>query len=293
MTSTVRDRLWLWCHPPGSHTRTQDQHGIPGRSIITPAGAAAYLGIPNVLFVRYEFDPQPPFEHHAAPLAALKQVVWSIEGGAGGDVDAVLALTKTLPNLRGIILDDYFARVTATARMGLEQAGDAPREPDPAFSVEAIQGLRQGLVVDGRRLDLWVVLYAHELGWETVLRPHLELCDVATLWTWNAAELVNLEQNFAKFEHIVGTKRNVLGVYMWDYGTKQPMPLAAMEHQCSLGLRWLQEGRIYGIIFLASCICDLGLEAVEWARMWITKIGREMICPIVANPLDSGSDCLR
>src|SRR5262245_41949182 len=101
---TLRDRTWLWCHPPGSHTRTPDQHGIPGESIITPAAAAAYLGIPNILFVRYEFDPYPPFDSHAAPLAWLKQVVWSVEGGGGGDVAAVLALTKTLPNLRGIIL---------------------------------------------------------------------------------------------------------------------------------------------------------------------------------------------
>jgi hypothetical protein len=270
---TLRDRIWLWCHPAGSHTRTPEQHGIPGESIITPAEAATYLGIPNVLFVRYELDPHPPFASHAASLASMKQVVWSVEGGGGGDVPSVLALAKTLPNLRGIILDDYFARVTATARMGLEAGGDAAGKPDPVFSMESIRGLRDRLVVDGRRLDLWVVLYAHELGWQTVLRPHLELCDVVTLWTWKAAELANLEQNFARFEQVVGDKRKVLGVYMWDYGAKHPMPLLMMEHQCSLGLRWLREGRIDDMIFLASCICDLGLEAVDWAREWIGKHG--------------------
>lgn len=272
MTNILRDRFWLWCHPAGSHTRIQDPHGIPGHSTITPVEAAAVMGISNILFVRYELDPQPPFQPHALPLASMRQVVWSIEGGGGGDVEAILALTKMLPKLSGVILDDYFARVTATARMGMEAAGDVGK-PDPSFSVGAIRELRDRLMVDGRRLDLWVVLYAHELGWETVLRPHLDLCDVVTLWTGNAADLVNLNQNFARFEQVVGEKRKVLGIYLWDYGAKEPMPLSAMEHQCSLGLRWLQEGRIEGMIFLASCICDLGLEAVEWAKEWIAENG--------------------
>jgi hypothetical protein len=51
------------------------------------------------------------------------------------------------------------------------------------------------------------------------------------------------------------------------------MPLPVMEQQCSLGLRWLQEGRIEGMIFLASCLCDLGLEPVEWTRKWIAEHG--------------------
>src|SRR6516225_5283153 len=96
---TVRARLWLWCHPPGSHTRSPEQHGIVGHSTIEPVTAAAYLAIPNVPFVRYELAPQPPFESHARPLASMNQVVWSVEGGGGGDVDAALELAETLPSM--------------------------------------------------------------------------------------------------------------------------------------------------------------------------------------------------
>ncbi len=46
-----------------------------------------------------------------------------------------------------------------------------------------------------------------------------------------------------------------------------------MEWQFNLVLHWLQEDRIEGMIFLASCICDLGLGAVEWARQWIAQNG--------------------
>ena len=53
------------------------------------------------------------------------------------------------------------------------------------------------------------------------------------------------------------------------------MPVSVMQKQCQLGLQWLQQGQIEGMIFLASCICDLGLEAVEWTRKWIQEVGEE------------------
>ena len=68
-----------------------------------------------------------------------------------------------------------------------------------------------------------------------------------------------------------------LGCYLWDYGKKKPMPLDLMQHQCEMGLEWLKKGRIEGMIFLASCICDLELEAVEWTRNWIAKVRSEQI----------------
>jgi len=49
-------------------------------------------------------------------------------------------------------------------------------------------------------------------------------------------------------------KRTLLGLYMWDFGTRRPMPLDRMKKQCALALKWLQEGRIEGMIFLATSI---------------------------------------
>jgi hypothetical protein len=87
-----------------------------------------------------------------------------------------------------------------------------------------------------------------------------------TFWTWRAEDLAKLEANFARFEAIAPKSRKVLGCYMWDYGTRQPMPLALFQQQYHQGMRWLREGRIEGMIFLASCICDLGIDTVEWLR---------------------------
>jgi hypothetical protein len=46
-----------------------------------------------------------------------------------------------------------------------------------------------------------------------------------------------------------------------------------MKYQCEAALRWLHQGRIEGIVFLANTQEDLGFESVEWTRDWITKVG--------------------
>jgi hypothetical protein len=55
------------------------------------------------------------------------------------------------------------------------------------------------------------------------------------------------------------------------------MPLDRMERQCTLGLEWLRRRRIEGMIFLATCICDLDLDAVEWTRRWIAQVADEKL----------------
>ena len=34
---------------------------------------------------------------------------------------------------------------------------------------------------------------------------------------------------------------------------------------------------IDGVIFLASCICDLELQTVEWTRQWIAEVGEQLL----------------
>jgi hypothetical protein len=40
MNAALRDRLWLWNHVSGSHTRSPEQWGLPGCSSIAPVAAA-------------------------------------------------------------------------------------------------------------------------------------------------------------------------------------------------------------------------------------------------------------
>lgn len=258
----VRDKLWIWGHEVGSHTtgRAIEQWGLPGPSRMTPTEAAHYMGIPGCVMVVYGNKPEPPFEQYHLPMTTLDRVVWSIVGDAGStrnndesDLEHVLALRKRYDNLSGAMMDDFFH--TGNAR----------------HSVEALAGFHRQL--HAASLDLWVVLYHKQL--DLPVAEHLEHCDVVTLWTMSDDELAVLEENFEKCEALASGKRVVMGCYMWNYSRNRPMTMELMEKQCELSLGWMKEGRLDGMIFLASCICDLGLEAVEWVRQWIARVGDE------------------
>lgn len=268
--SHVRDRFWIWGHEAGSHTspKARPLWGIPGTSRMTPAEAAHYMGIPNCIMVVYDNLPKPPFLSHALALSPLQQVVWSIVGDAGStrndqesDLEEVLCLAGRVSNITGAIMDDFF------------QVGRA------RYSLQEMARLYGRLRGAARALDLWVVLYNNQL--DQAVGPYLEYCDVVTFWTMTGSQLVDLERSLERFVAVTPAKRRVLGCYLWNYGEKKPMPIAWMRHQCELGLQWLQEGQIEGMVFLASCICDLELDAVEWTRSWIAEVGQE---PLALQP---------
>ena len=256
----VRDRLWIWGHEVGSHNNAW---GLPATSTITPVEAARYLGVPNVIMVEYGGKPAPPLRPHAAAMSSCKNVVWSVIGAgcdAVQDHKSVLgdvnSLASEFPNITGVMMDDFFTI-----------KDDQDRVVNPRASLEQLRDFRKDL----SPLDLWVVVYDYQAS--IVSKDHVDLCDVVNFWTWEASNLKDVESNLAVLKSRFPNKRVVLGCYMWDYGKSQSMPLNLMEKQCELGLRYLQEKQIEGMVFLASCICDMGLDAVEWTRKWIAGIG--------------------
>lgn len=406
--NTVRDRLWVWAHAVGSY---DNAYGLPANSRITPVDGARYLGVPNVILIRYGDRPEPPFEQYAAPFRSLDRVFWSVTGAGGATSAAerehVFRLAAGMPNLVGLFMDDFFhfsnddrpqwlaandpafpvlytvrlAEPVAATRLEVTQsawrtgdyrtagfavevpagaegwqevaqgvlpnqpaattsvtlpgaaipalrlrllgthdpkdarscglcrlrlwAGDrevslaearaeasssypgfdpqaalqAPA-PDPgpapaALAPEDLRALRQRLVLGDRRLDLAVTLYTHQLS--PRILPHLEFCDVVSLWTWRAQDLHHLEANVARFRALAPAQRVLLGCYLWDFGTGTPMPLDLMKRQAELGLQWLRAGQVEGLVFLATNVCDLGLETVAWTRDWIASVGPQAL----------------
>ncbi len=256
----VHDCFWLWGHAAGSHDRGW---GLERTSRITPVEAALYMSIPNVIMVRYQGSPRPPFLQYALPFRALREIVWSVVGATGAtdqsEREEVLNLASNTPNLSGVMMDDFF-----NSEGGSHVA---------ALTTDELRRFQERLKQGRRQLDLWVVLYDHQL--DAPVSAHLEHCDVVTFWTWEARNLTRLESNFEKMESLTPGKQRVLGCYMWNYSEREPMATATMARQCEKGLEWLRQGRIHGMIFLASCLCDLELESVEWTRRWIRDVGDE------------------
>ena len=226
------------------------------------------MGIPNIMIVRMQNQPYPPFRQHALPLKPLKRVVWSIIGDSGSkdndkkpDLDPVINMSSDFPNLTGAIMDDFFH--------------DNPDNPG-RFTADQVAEFKQRLQHEAARpLDLYVVVYSKDLT--LPIKNHLSHVDAVTFWTWHSRDLNLLESNFRKLEEELPSKRKLLGLYMWDFGASAPMPMDAMKYQCRLGLEWLKTRRIEGLIFLSNCIADLDLEAVEYARNLIAIEGEKEI----------------
>ncbi len=276
---TVRDRLWMWSHPAGSYDTAKSRndwpstdYGFTRTSRMTPAEGALYLGLPNVVFLRYIGRPMPDqFEAVMRTLARFKRVVWEINIApkrsgplqfTWTSVDeeehrVIRGLLKRYPNLIGLIMDDYF-RTTGEKRtaQGRAEAKAFKRSFGDA--------------------ELWDAIYTVDI--EKTDKEHLAMVDVITLWTRACKDLVNLEANFEKLCRLFPKARKVLGCYMWDYlGEKKPIPLRLMHLQCELGLKWLKAGRIEGISFIASPMCDMDVEAVEWVRRWVQHSGEQRL----------------
>ena len=97
------------------------------------------------------------------------------------------------------------------------------------------------------------------------------------MWTWAPIKLKDLEENLSRLERLAPGKEIILGCYMYDFYDKKALPVELMKQQTESGYQWLREGRIEGMIFLASPICDLDLESVEWTRGWIRDHADELL----------------
>jgi hypothetical protein len=296
--SAVRDRLWIFTVAAGADNSLLEKGNVHGGSRMTPAEGAFYLNVPNLLLIRNGDQPQLPdrqlgrakteFEQYAISFRPLDRVVWSVvgSGGQGGmsELPHVLNLAKKFPNIRGIYLDDFIVDV--------KQRADGRAVGRPALQSADLRRAREQMKSAGRPLETWVTLYVHEInparktadpafrGCEPPLTDLLDMFDVLTLWTWNSDELKFLDENLAALEAVAPkSSRIALGLYVWDFHNSKPVPLELMRHQCELGLKRLQEGRIHEMIFLANTELDVGLESAEFARQWITKVGKLPIGP--------------
>ena len=148
--SNVRDRFWIFTCVAGSDNNWLEAGGIHSGSRMTPAEGAFYLDVPNLIMVRWEGLPAHPFDQYAISFRPLKRVVWSIVGSGGkgeeNEVELVLDLASRFPNITGVMMDDFFTK-DGTGQIGLDD----------------LRSIRDQLTVSGRRLDLWVVLYTHQL----------------------------------------------------------------------------------------------------------------------------------
>jgi hypothetical protein len=262
--SKLKDNFWLWGQTAGSH-HENNAFSLPGVNRMGPREGCNFFDIEKCCRVSMgSFGPVPPFNEEAEKIKDLKEVVWSAIGADGrhqndkSDIEEVLRMADIYPNVSGAVLDDFF--------------GAKPAK----HSISSVRSMADKLHnFSKRRLDLWVVWYTSELDFK--VNDYLELFDVITLWTWKGSDLINLDSNIQKFIEKTPGKRHMLGCYMWNYGEKKPLTIDQMKYQLDRCYYWLNKKKIAGLVFCSNCIADIGLDAVEYTRKWISEVGKEKL----------------
>jgi hypothetical protein len=263
---TIRDRLWLFGMPIEDARRRRKW--LPEGHLMTTLEATAYLRIPNALWVVQKNFPEPPFDTYIRPLTPLSRVVLSALGDSSSDrsdLDEVLRMADMFPNISGAILDDFFRKPNQDTPVG-------------RFTLDELDRFRERLHSAVRKLDLWVVIYGHQL--DLPAEDYLARCDVVTFWNWWGRDIPKLDDQFDRLDQLAPDTRKMLGCYFMDPGDMEDggdgkLSLDLMKHQCGTGLKWLEEGRIEGIILLGNPVCGFGGDTVEWTRDWIAEIGEQ------------------
>ncbi len=264
----LREKLWLWGQDAGTHhAYHNNEWKLPGVNRMDPAQGARHFGIINCCRVVMSGKPLPPFDSESEKLKDLKRVVWSIVGDGSStrnnngatDLEEVIRQARLFPNVCGGIFDDFFVD-NASPRVSLEQLKETKRR---------LSGNQP------RPLDLWVVYYARQLAQD--YGAYLDVCDVITLWTWQGANLANIDRNIAQLCLMTTGKRRLAGCYLWNYGECKPLTTAQMELQCSKYYEWIKKGDLDGIIFCSNTLADIGIEAAEWVKTWIRQVGDEEV----------------
>lgn len=267
--SNLRDRLWVRGHDPGVYDGPKGVYNIPLSAPMSMAEGIKSMGISNVCVIRGG----TPDEEYRKQFKDVKRVAWNLSGGSNQSYYAlreyVFKLRDVMPNLTGYYLDDFFHIGGAPK---VERSGEV--QPAPAsLSLNEMKKLHEETVAYKRRLDLAVVLYTHQLS--ASIKPVMQYVDVVSLWIWSGSDIQRIEANFQKYRTLVPDKPTLLGIYMWDFGGKKELSKDFMARQLDHAHRLYKEGRIEGLIFHCTPLCNKGLAAVDYARQWIARHGNE------------------
>ncbi len=268
---SVRDDCWMWGHDTGVYDYPCNNNSLPISATNSMPKACAYLGIPNVCAIRWE--PVDPEGGYVKEFASMKRVSWVLCGRLQ-KFDVLYRqdreLLKTMPNLIGLDLDDYFTKQKP------EVLNDGRIVAASIIGHQALIAVRKELDAMGARKPILRIVIYGDQGMGPEWMPAMELADEILYWTWKSDNLSALRASFAAYRKLARNKRTLLGIYLWDFGGKKPVSLEKMCDQLNVAYELYRHHEIDGLIFHCTPLVNKNLEAVEYARRWLAEHGDEI-----------------
>ena len=85
-----------------------------------------------------------------------------------------------------------------------------------------------------------------------------------------------MKANIRKLRDLVGPKKAlIMGIYMWDFGDRRPVPDDLMRQQLATGRELMVEHQLSGLVFHPTSLVNRKLSSIEIARKWIAENGEK------------------
>lgn len=171
-------------------------------------------------------------------------------------------LSRQFPNLVGGIIDDM--------------AGIGRVPGNPVVQPEKLQAVRAALLQENPALQLFGVVYRHEIRPDTPGRMDFSrvapLLDGVFLWFWHQAELFTLDADLESCRREFPGKTVYLGLFIHDYGTCDTGALPEMlEFQLGRARALLAAGKISGLVILGDREISKWPESAAAVRAYLAR----------------------
>jgi hypothetical protein len=267
--AVARDKFWMFGVRPHQDDYLLGKHNDNRRyawSRITPAEAAFMLDVPNIMLINCDGEPAPfstTAYGYAESFCRMKKVLWGATGSSGfrigNEEKFICDLAEKYPNIGGAFMDDCLGKFRSLP--------DGERDKK---AIELLSEIRSGLDKASHYMQIYATCYTTEL--ELFSPEVFNYFDGLTMWTWSYKEIPQILEKYEKIEKRFPDKQKLLGIYMYDFPSGQPVPDDYMKIQCELGLKLMIEGRLDGMIFEANSVMGVGLPSEYWLRNWVERV---------------------
>lgn len=254
--SNIKDKIWLWGQAPAGYDNAG--YGLPKGNKMDPIGGLEFFGINNLCRVKLSAEAGNSFINDPWLGSPAKSICLSLISAGGNtssnDIDDIIKMARADSRVTSAVMDDFLT-------------GERPK----IYTPEVLLNFKNRLNNEaGRKLELWSVLYEREF--DIIDAERAKIFDVTTFWTWFGENLESLPESLKKMSDIVEGGRMMLGVYMYDFGNKKPLSDSAMIKQLEFAEEKLRTGEIEGIILCSNVIADIGLNAVNITKDWLSTL---------------------
>lgn len=253
----LKDRLWIWGHPPGSLGAPNDA------CLMTPMEGALYLNARNVYYVPMFRKVDMTRLNRA--MDTLNNVGWSMEYVYSNPevMENLLAQANQFPNVTRGVLDDFFNEENEVNNV-------------TNYSPEFLASMRERMHTGASHpLEMWMVFYTKQF--EKDVAPYINEFDGISLWFWNESETRQFDDRCERFFELTPNKKRAIGIYLYSFGDKAEADADLVEYQLNKCLEYLHEGKIQEIILHTNGCADHGFAAVERCKAWTALHGNDII----------------